>query len=99
MTDLKLNGAIVCSVKCIEKIMCVHACICNEKQYVCKVSFTENVSQSRFRHLHITSMREELCVNVFECVLIYNTTGAFLWKEKMNHDKNPLVNERLFISP
>lgn len=39
MTDLKLNGAIVCSVKCIEKIMCVHACICNEKQYVCKLLY------------------------------------------------------------
>lgn len=39
-------------------------------------SFTDQRDLNRF---HFTSMREELCINVFKCLLIHHTTGTFLW--------------------
>ncbi len=82
---LKLNGAVVCCVKSIEKVMCVHACICNTKNDCVKVSCSQKASQSSGRDLktfYFTSVREELRVNVFESLLIHHTTWTFLWEQK-----------------
>lgn len=37
---LELNGAVICGVKRIEEIMCVHACVCNTETWLYEICYT-----------------------------------------------------------
>lgn len=81
---LKFDRAVVCRVKCIEQVMGVHARICNTiKGHVRLLgeyngTWEEESNTTRC----ITSMGEELCVNVFEGLLVYHTARTFLSRQK-----------------
>lgn len=78
-TNLKLYGAGVSWVKCIEEEVCVGAGVCKSRRG--RKITVETLWQDKDemqRWFWFTSMWEELGVNLLESFLIYNTTWTLL---------------------
>ena len=82
---LKLDGSIVGGVEGVEEIMCVRAGVCNgqdetKDRYYSQAGVSELTTEGLGNR--ITSVGEELCVDVFKCVFIDHPAGTLLGDER-----------------